>query len=93
MLTAFGQHNAQRAGGNFRILEKQFVKIAHPVEQQRIRVCTLDFDKLRHHRRRAVFRCGVWGAVHDRYASKGKPRTHALKRSYPTFYPLRRKDC
>jgi len=32
MFAALGQGDVERAGGNFGILEKQFVEIAHPVE-------------------------------------------------------------
>ena len=53
MLAAFGQHDAERAGGDFGVLEEQFVEIAHPVEQQAIRIGGLDLDILLHHRRGA----------------------------------------
>ena len=53
MLAALGQHDAERAGGDFGILEEQLVEIAHPVEQQAIRIGGLDLDVLLHHRRDA----------------------------------------
>ena len=51
MLAALGEHDAERAGGNFGIVEKQFVEIAHSVKQKTIRIGRLDLDVLLHHRR------------------------------------------
>ena len=53
MLAALGQHDAERAGGDFGIVEEQFVEVAHPIEQQAIRIGRLDLDVLLHHRRDA----------------------------------------
>ena len=50
MLAALGQDDAERAGRDFGIVEEQFVEIAHPVEQQAIRIGRLDLDILLHHR-------------------------------------------
>ena len=50
MLAALGQHDAERARGDFGVLEEQFVEIAHPVEQQAVRIGGLDLDVLLHHR-------------------------------------------
>ena len=50
MLAALGQHDAERARGDFGVVEEQFVEIAHPVEQQAIRIGRLDLDILLHHR-------------------------------------------
>ena len=33
MLAALGEHDPERLGGDFGVLEEQFVEIAHPVEQ------------------------------------------------------------
>src|SRR5205823_3005815 len=52
MLASLGEHDAERAGGEFGVLEEQLVEIAHPVEQETIRVGGLDLDILLHHRRR-----------------------------------------
>ena len=93
MLAALCEHDAERAGGNFGIFEKQLVKIAHTIKQQRIRVRSFDLDILRHHRRRAVFGRGILDAAHGNYASKAGPLLHAPWGTYPTFYPLRQKDC
>ena len=41
MLAALRQHDAERARGDLGIVEEQFVEIAHPVEQQRIRIGAL----------------------------------------------------
>jgi hypothetical protein len=49
MLAAFGQHDAERARGDFGVGEEQFVEVAHPVEQQAIRIGGLDLDVLLHH--------------------------------------------
>ncbi len=53
MLAAFGQHDAERARGDFGVLEKQLVEIAHPVEQQQPGIGGLDLQVLFHHRRDA----------------------------------------
>jgi hypothetical protein len=50
MLAALGQHDAKRAGSDFGVIEEHFVEIAHPVEQQAIRIGRLDLDILLHHR-------------------------------------------
>ena len=50
MLASLGEYDAKRARGDFGILEEQFVEIAHPVEQQAIRIGSLDLDILLHHR-------------------------------------------
>ena len=65
MLAAFGQHDAERARGDFGVLEEQFVEIAHPVEQQQPGMGGLDLEVLFHHRRdargrRVGRRRGVW---------------------------------
>lgn len=52
MLAALRQYDAERARGHLGILEEQFVEIAHPVEEQAIRMLRLDLEILRHGRRR-----------------------------------------
>ena len=54
ILAALGQHDAERARGDLGVLEEHLVEIAHPVEQQAIRIGGLDLDVLRHHRRDAA---------------------------------------
>ncbi len=49
MLAALGQHDAERARSDLGVVEEQLVKIAHPVEQQTIRIGGLDLDILLHH--------------------------------------------
>ena len=49
VLAAFCQGNAKRFGSFDGIAKKKFVKITHPVKQQRFGVCRLDRDKLFHH--------------------------------------------
>ena len=58
VLAALGQNDAERARGDLGIPEEQFVEIAHPVEQQAVRIGGLDLDVLRHHRRDALRRGG-----------------------------------
>ena len=53
VLAALGEHDAERARGDFRVLEEQLVEVAHPVEQQQPRIGRLDFEVLLHHRRDA----------------------------------------
>ena len=50
MLAALGEHDAERARGDLGVLEEQLVEVAHPVEQQAIRIGGLDLDVLLHHR-------------------------------------------
>ena len=54
MLAALGQHDAERARGDLGVLEEHLVEIAHPVEQQAVRIGGLDLDVLLHHRRDAA---------------------------------------
>ena len=54
MFAALGEHDAERAAGDFGVVEEQFVEIAHPVEQKAIRIGGLDLDILLHHRRDAA---------------------------------------
>ena len=51
MLAALRQDNGKRAGGDLGVFKKQFVEIAHPVEQERAWICNFDRVILRHHRR------------------------------------------
>ena len=53
VLVPGSQGDFQRSGGDLRIFEEHFVKIAHPVEQERIAMRLLDLQILRHHRRDA----------------------------------------
>ncbi len=50
MLAALGEHDAERARGDLGVLEEQLVEVAHPVEQQAIRIGGFDLDVLFHHR-------------------------------------------
>jgi hypothetical protein len=50
VLAAFGQRDAQRLRSDLRIFEKQLVEIAHPVEQQAVRIGGFNFHELCHHR-------------------------------------------
>ena len=65
MLAALGERDAQRAARHFGIVEEQLVEIAHPVEQQTVRMGRLDVEVLRHHRRGA---CGGGRVVSRRGA-------------------------
>ena len=51
MLAALRQDNGERAGGDLGVFKKQFVEIAHAVEEERARIRRLDRVILRHHRR------------------------------------------
>ncbi|MNI86891.1 hypothetical protein D3C73_1440280 [compost metagenome] len=50
MLATPGKRDAERTGCVNRILEKQFVEIAHAIEEQRTGIVCLDLDELLHHR-------------------------------------------
>ena len=63
MLAALGQHDAERAARDLGVLEEQLVEVAHPVEQQAVRIGGLDLDVLLHHRRDAAVSSA---AGHDR---------------------------
>ncbi len=65
----------ERARGDLGVLEEQLVEVAHPVEQQAIRIGGLDLDVLLHHRRGAArvlggrtgletWRCQGTGNIH-----------------------------
>jgi hypothetical protein len=57
MLGAFGQGIIERLSCRRRIIKEQFVKIAHPIKQQGLRVLRLDLKILRHHRRDGRWLC------------------------------------
>ena len=61
MLAALGQHDAERARGRFGVIEEQLVEIAHPVEQQAVRIGRFDLDILLHHRGDAAQLVGRFG--------------------------------
>ena len=42
VLAALGQHDAERAAGDLRVGEEQFVEVAHPIEQQAVGIGGLD---------------------------------------------------
>ena len=62
MLAALGQHDAERARSDLGVTEEQLVEIAHPVEQEAIRIGGLDLDILLHHRRDAADVVGCFGS-------------------------------
>ena len=53
VLAALGEDNAERPAGDLRVVEEEFVEVAHPVEQETARIGRLDLEILRHHRREA----------------------------------------
>jgi hypothetical protein len=53
-LAALGEGDVEHAGGDERVVEKQFVKIAHPIKQKTPRILRLDGMILRHHGRMPV---------------------------------------
>ncbi len=57
-----GQREIEQACGFLRVVEKQLVEIAHPVEHERARMIRLDAQVLLHHRRvlcDVIGRCGL----------------------------------
>ncbi len=83
MLAAFGQDDAERPRRHLRILEEQLVKIAHPIEQQAVRIGGFDLDVLLHHRRDAH---GVGGGLAAIVAVRiGFGRGRAFRRCAGTF--------
>ena len=88
VLAALGQHDAERAAGDFRVREEQFVEIAHAIEQQAIGIGGLDLEILRHHRRQARrlgrarrIRRAFDGLVHAPDPSKSDRRAHGPARA------------
>ncbi len=63
MFSALGEHNPERARGELGVLEKKLVEVAHPVEQQAIRIGSLDLDILLHHRGDAARRIAGSGGI------------------------------
>jgi len=61
MLAALGQHDVERAARDLGVGEEQLVEIAHPVEQEAIRIGLLDLDVLLHHRGDAPDIVGRYG--------------------------------
>ncbi len=49
MLAALGEHDAERAARDLGVLEEHLVEVAHPVEQQAVRIGGFDLDVLLHH--------------------------------------------
>ena len=83
MLAALGQRDVERRGSLYGIVKKQLVEVPHPVEQQVVRMLSLDGVVLRHHGcgccRRHIWSCGVlqFGGclfcVHSVHALKNPP--------------------
>jgi hypothetical protein len=63
MFAALGEHDPERARGDFGVVEEQFVEIAHPVEQEAIRIGSLDLDILLHHGRCARGAFAGWSRL------------------------------
>ena len=63
VLPPLGEHDSERPARDFRVLEEQFVEVAHPVEQQAVRIGGLDLHVLRHHRRDAGLLHGGRGGI------------------------------
>ncbi len=53
---ARGQRNIEQLRGTPRVVIKQFIKVAHAVEQQHMREIRLDAEVLLHHRRMGAAR-------------------------------------
>jgi hypothetical protein len=54
VFTPFGQGDAEGPGGDLRVLEEQFVEIAHAEEDDGVRLAGLGRQELRHDRRRPL---------------------------------------
>ena len=54
MLAALGQHDTERPARDLGVLEEHLIEIAHPVEEQAIRIGGLDLEILLHHGRDAL---------------------------------------
>ena len=67
-MAARRQRDGQQLGGAFGIVEKQFVKITHAVENQGVRILGLDTEVLPHHR--SLFGGGSGGCVHRRHCTE-----------------------
>jgi hypothetical protein len=78
VLAALGEHDAEGARRDLGVLEEQLIEIAHPIEQQAIRIGGLDLDILLHHRRGARSalgaRAGFEAGGNDRARSIHGPR-------------------
>jgi hypothetical protein len=48
VLAALGQDDAQGFRRRYRVLEEKLVEVAHPIEQQAVRIGGLDLKELRH---------------------------------------------
>ena len=87
VLAALGQHDAERPARDLRVVEEQFVEIAHPVEEQAIGIGGLDLEILRHHRRQArggALGVGaVAGGVHAVKPSKSPRQAQGRGQAYP----------
>ena len=73
---------------DLRVLEEQLVEVAHPVEQQAVRIGRLDLEILRHHRRQPggdAFRAGIGaGGFHgSRVANRALARRGGARISTP----------
>ena len=61
---ALGQRDVERLGGARCVVEEYLVEVAHPIEQQVVRMSALDLEILHHHRRRRLY------APHPRLAAR-----------------------
>ena len=95
MLAALGESDAKRPRGDLGVGEEHLVEIAHPVEQQAIRIGRLDLQILRHHRRRrreiggravAGFRIGAAG-IHRRHAIRRRANWGGRGQVVPSGVP------
>jgi hypothetical protein len=50
-LAARGKGDIQKRRGTPRVIKEKLVKVAHPVEEERVRMLALDAQILLHHRR------------------------------------------
>ncbi len=78
VLAAFGQGDAQRRRRLLRVLEEQFVEVAHAEEQHGFGLCSLDRQVLGHDRRGASV--GLEVGFGQGLGGVGKRRVHLTRR-------------
>src|SRR5579875_614546 len=92
MFPPFGEDDTEGAARDFCIVEKQFIKITHPIKQQAIGIRRFELDILLHHRRDAPAavarrRLGLLQAnwTRQRHERKPTPTVTAAGSEEPVF--------
>ena len=79
MLAALGQGDVEGSCGCYRIVKEKFVKIAHPIKQQRIFMRGLYIEILRHHRRNGRRVGGLGRSSHGDTLSEVRRQENAAR--------------